>query len=231
MADGNILDRVAGVTEGVTGLIDNTGGGNWFAFTQTMQWQQFTFWLYVALGLGVVFFGLFFLNRFYLRFNKRVLVKKLKGSAVIDTYMDRGRIYKDKQGKEKLDLLRIRKTCPIPSYKFTQKMGKADFYEAYLDDDGNLKLKVDADIEQLRDTVRSKEVISLQELAGWRIQEMKLAEERFKKKSFLEKHSAMLLTFMGMVAVVAMVWITMNKLQTVSGSILELAKAVKSLGG
>jgi|26BtaG_2_1085354.scaffolds.fasta_scaffold01187_3 disulfide bond formation protein DsbB len=198
------------------------------AYSRTLFIFRIIFYVVIFLGVAVGIYHLFF------KYNKIVMVKKLKGSAVIDTYKDRGRIMKDKAGKEKLILFKTRKTCPVPSYRYTTKMGKLDYYELYLDERGNLyPVNDEPIIDQVLSEVKSDKNIDWHILGSWRLEEMKLAEEKYRKQSFMTKHMPEIMVFLAMMAAVAIVWVTMKAINVgmfeIGQSLNELAKAISSL--
>lgn len=229
----NLLNYIIGFFQNAANTVDRVSSGNLGAVVEESWFRVLLFWtnlIWWFIVITSVFVALWF---FYLRYNQHVLVKKLKGRAVIDAYMDKARKHKDSRGKTKITLLKTRKTAPIPSYLYTQKMGKKDFYEMYLCDDGTLKPKCDVDIGIIENAIKVDDKISLQELAGWRLEEMKLAEEKYKKMGFFDKYKDQLMVFLGMIIAVAIVWITISKIQgsilTMAGEVTELSKAIIAL--
>lgn len=227
------MGKALGAVEKGTETIDKVASGDLGAIAQSAGWIRFLWWakfLTWVLVIAVVFIVVW---HFFFRFNKKVLIKKLKGSAVIDCYTDRGRVITDARGKRKLILLRTRKTCPVPSYKYTTKIGKLDFYELYLDEKGNLYPINDQPIIDQVEEIKSEKSIDFHILSAWRLEEMKLAEQKFKKQSFLKEHMPEILTFMAMVCITAMVWVTMKGIENAgvqhAQAIAELARALASL--
>jgi len=234
MAIRDVIGKIFGYVERGVGSIDNIAQGDFGAITQSAGWARFMFMTRLFMWLIILIAGGLFIWHYFFRFNKRVLVKKLKGSAVIDVYNDRGRIVTDERKRRKLILLKTRKSCPVPSYQYTTKSGKLDFFELYIDEKGNLyPINDQPIIDQARKEVINKKEIDFHILAPWRLEEMKLAEQKFKKQSFLKQHMPEILIFMSMVCITAMVWITMkgitSGMYSVAASITDLAGALASL--
>ena len=202
--------------------------------TQSEAWVSMIWWFRLIMWVLVIVVASLAIWHFWIKFNKRVLVKKLKGNAVIDTFIDRGKIIVDSKQKIKLVLLKTKKSCPVPSYKYTTKMGKQDFYELYLDEKGNLHPINDQQIiDQVTKEVKSDKNIDFHILASWRLDEMKLAEEKFRKQSFLKQHMPEIIFFMSMVLGTVVMWMT-SKSAEASGiaqanAIKELAQALSGL--
>ncbi len=234
MAIKDILGKVLGFVDKGIGSLDSLTKGDFGAITESTSWIRFMVMTRLFMWLIILIVGGLVIWHFFFRFNKKVLVKKLKGSAVIDVYTDRGRIITDERKRRKLILLKTRKSCPVPSYRYTTKSGKLDFYELYLDEKGNLYPIDDQPlIDQVKKEVVNAKTIDFHILAPWRLEEMKLAEQKFKKQSFLKEHMPEILMFMSMVCITAMVWITMKSIQSAgvehAMAIKELAKALASL--
>jgi len=231
----DLLDYIIIFFDKLTGGINQLSQGDLQAIAQERWYQMILFWGTILFWITILVAGVMGVWWFWLRYDKKVLVKKLKGKAVIDTYMDKARQHKDARDKEKLTLLKTKKTMPIPSHNYTQKMGKKDFYEVYLCDDGSLRPKYDTDIEEIEKAVEVSDEISGQEVAGWRLEEMKLAEERYKKQTFFDKYKDQLMTFLAMVIAVAIIWITVSKIQTGqianAKALSDVAKAITELRG
>lgn len=210
--------------------------GNFQPIVQSQTFNSFLFIMKIVVWFGaVVVFGMI-IHHYFFRYNKRVMIKKLKGTSIIDIYFDRGRIMKDLRGKDKLNLLKTRKSCPVPSYDYTNKMGKSDFYELYLDEYGNLSpINETIFIKQVKEqrVIEGSKSVDFHILSSWRLEEMKLAEEKFKKKSLIEKYLPEFLVFIAMVCAVGIIWITMKSV-TSSGmanaqAMQQLAQAIASL--
>lgn len=230
-----MLDYIIGFFDGAANTINKVASGNLGAIAEEGWYNWLVFWGNLLWWITVIVVGGVLFWHFYLRYNKKVLVKKLKGNSVIDSYMDRGRIHKDSRGKIKISLLRTRQTAPIPSHQYIMKMGKKDFFEMYLCDDNTLRAKEDVIdfIDKIREIVKVEDRISLQEMAGWRMEEMKLAEEKYKKQGFFDKYKDIFMTFMAMVAAIAIIWITVSKVQgsifSMTTQVGEMTKAIVEL--
>jgi len=234
MAIKDVLGKVLDFVNKGVGSIDNLAQGNFGAITESAGWMRFMFMTRLFMWVIVFTVGGLLIWHWFFRFNKRVLIKKLKGNAVIDVYQERGRIVTDERKRRKLILLKTKGSCPVPSYRYTTKMKKLDFYELYLDEKGNLyPINDQPIIDQVKQEAVHEKKIDFQILAPWRLEEMKLAEQKFKKQSFLKEHMPEILTFMAMVCITAMVWITMKGITSgmyaVSSSISDLAQALASL--
>lgn len=233
MAFKDIAGKILGFADKGVETIDKVASGDLGAIAESAGWIRFMWWAKFIMWFAIIFIIMVIIWHFWFKYNKKVLIKKLKGSAVIDTYMDRGRITTDMRKKTKLSLLKTRKTCPVPSYKYTTKMGKKDFYELYLDDKGNLYPIDDTNVIRNVEGIKSDKSIDYHILAAWRLEEMKLAEEKFKKKTFLSQHMPEILIFMSMVLCTAMVWITMKGIENAgvqhAQAIAELARALSQL--
>jgi len=228
------LDKAKNVVGGSTDSLNEVLQGDMSSIVQSNAYAKFMYWGKILFWFGLLVIGAAFIYHYFFKYNKRVLIKKLKGNAVIDVYHDKGRIKKDTRGKEKLTLLKTRRTCPIPSYKYTAKIGKLDFYEIYLDEKGNLyPINDEPIIDQVTSQATSDKNINFHILSSWRLEEMKLAEEKFKKKGFLQQHMPEILVFMAMICCVAIIWITMKtiagELNAVAGSVTRLAESVAGL--
>ncbi len=234
MAIKDVMGRVLGtVDKGAKGM-ENVIKGDVSGIVQSEAWIRFLWWSKLLMWVLILTVAGILIWHYWFRFNKKVLVKKLKGHAVIDTYIDRARIITDSRKKTKLDLLKTNKSCPVPSYKYTTKMGKLDFYELYLDEKGNLYPINDQQIiDQVTNEIVSDKNVDFHILSSWRLEEMKLAEEKFRKRTFFQEHMPEILIFMAMVFSTAMVWITMKSIETAgvqhAMAISELAKALASL--
>ncbi len=227
MAFKDILGSVTKGAEKGAETINRVAAGDLGVVTQSEAWISFMWWAKLIIWFLVLVVGGVMIWHYWFKFNKRVLVKKLKGKAVIDIYLDRGKIVTDQRQKTKLILLRTKKTCPVPSYKYTTKMGKQDFYELYLDEKGNLHPINDQQIiDQVTSKVTSDKNIDFHILASWRLEEMKLAEEKFRKQSFLKEHMPEIMFFMAMVLGTAILWVT-SKSAEASG--IAQASAIKDL--
>jgi len=234
MAIRDIMGKIMGFITRGADSIDSLAKGDFGAITESAGWARFMVLSRVFMWLIILIVGGLAIWHFFFRFNKRILIKKLKGSAVVDCYNDRGRIVTDERKRRKLILLKTRKSCPVPSYRYTTKMKKLDFYELYLDEKGNLyPINDQPIIDQVRKQVVNAKTIDFHILAPWRLEEMKLAEQKFKKQSFLKEHMPDILIFMAMVCITAMVWITMKSIQSAgvehAMAIRELAQALASL--
>jgi len=227
MAIKDVIGKVLGFVTRSADTIDRLAEGDFGSIAESAGWIRFMFMTRLFMWLIIFMVGGLLIWHFFFRFNKRVLVKKLKGPAVIDCYKDRGRIITDERKRRKLILLRTRKSCPVPSYKYTTKMGKLDFFELYLDEKGNLyPINDQPIIDQIKKEAVNEKTIDFHILAPWRLEEMKLAEQKFKKQSFLKEHMPEILIFMAMVCITAMVWITMKSIQSAG---VEHAMAIKEL--
>jgi len=227
MAIRDVANKILGFLDKGVDSIDSLAKGDLGAITQSAGWTRFMFLSRLFMWIIVLSVGGLAVWHFFFRFNKRALIKKLKGGAVIDVYKDRGRIITDVRGRKKLILLRTKKSCPIPSYQYTTKMGKLDFFEFYLDEKGNLyPINDQPIIDQVRKESITDKTIDFHILAPWRLEEMKLAEQKFKKQTFIQKHMPEILVFMAMVMITAMVWITMKG---ITSGMYEVAAGIKQL--
>lgn len=113
------------------------------SFMNAPWWPQV--WFFVKTGVSIIaFVGVIMIVwKFWLQYKVRVSVKIKSGGNVIDVKDDMAKIVRDKQGKNKLQLFKLRRgtipyTCPIPSSKYKFKKGKLDYYELTLDDNHQL---------------------------------------------------------------------------------------------
>lgn len=229
-----LIDRVNDILDRTSDTIDTVTKGDLSLVTQSAAMQKLLFWGRLLLWLALVIAFIAVVNHFFFKYNKRILVKRLKGNSVIDSYFDRGRIFKDERGKLKLKLLKTKGTCPIPSFSYTSKMGKQDFYELYLDEYNDLYPVNDSGIvSDVKEYHSKAKDINFHMIGAWRLEEMKTAEEKYKKTNPLIKYLPEFILIFSMVLAVAVVWISVKSIESGyianANAILKLAESVASL--
>jgi hypothetical protein len=87
---------------------------------------------------GMAIIGCILFYKFYLQYGILARVRIMSGSKIIDIKDDRAKKYKDKHGKWKLELFKLKKTLPLPDQRFKFKKGKKDYYELWMGEDREL---------------------------------------------------------------------------------------------
>jgi len=138
----------------------------------------------IVVALVLIFWKMF------LQFKINVRIVKKSGGKIVDIINDRAKFVVDEQGKRKLVLWKTRegkegKSIPIPEMYYKYKMGRKDYYDLSMDDNGNLHPNelIDSD-EHLSSFIKPIP----QERKAWDRYEDKLIIEKFKKKDWLEKY-------------------------------------------
>jgi len=144
----------------------------------------------------IAFMGLVFW-KFYVQYKIKIRLKYYQAGNLIKIKDDRARILTDKQGKRKLKLFKLQRTTPVPELKFRSVLGRADYYEFRVDDNGELHPYMDVSkIEGVKKVPRAdiitkgervakdKELYALlqKESKGKKSAEKKALKEIYKKK-------------------------------------------------
>jgi|TARA_R100000501_G_C2630878_1_gene126563 hypothetical protein len=159
-------------------------------------------WASAAFYVAIITFTSIYVYKYLFQFNKRALVRKLKGGNIVDHKLDRVKQITDEHGKKKLVFLamkhgRERLSCPIPALYHTHKIGKNDFYIFDMDDKSNL---IPVELKTTSNTKHMESPIEQEVWDSWSLDEKELAHERYKKKNFFSEHMSEILVIITVVA-------------------------------
>jgi hypothetical protein len=194
----NLFERVGQMGDSAGGLINNIANFNFSGFSGGLG--KFNFFIKIAIYLAIVAFGSIAFYKYYIQYNIKVSLRfKTRGGSVIDVKEDRAKEIIDTNGKRKLILLKNKKlnSPPLPSLKYKYKIGKRDYYEFVVDDDGNLFPCEIAAYESVYDSEKNintihKTIPIPQERTAWLMNEKKLQEEKIRKKGWMDKYGAVI---------------------------------------
>ena len=231
----DIFDKVTGVIDKGAGGIDSIASGDIAGAVSALPVDKFLMWGKILFWATVVMFGLVFIYKYKIQYKHRALVKQVKGGAVVDNYFTDVRIFKDERGKQKLQIAKGKKTCPVPDYNITSKMGKKDFFTLYEGDDGEIYAwdgislsNNDGNLLSVVSNEKRTQLIDAQVMKAWRLEEMKLAESKYKKESFLQKYKSEIIIFFVVMGSVGIIWLVTKSIESMyinmAGSFREVAK-------
>lgn len=226
MADeGSVFDKIGGFGDS----LNDVGVGNLGSLTPLLDkmwvWAQIFFWVVVVIAAVMVFW------KFYIQFNKRIRIVKKSGGKIVDIIHDKAKVVVDAQGKRKLVLWKTRegkeqKTLPIPLLEYKYKCGKNDYYDLWMDDNGNLHPMEIGDIEK-EDLIFVKP--KPQERKAWDRYEDKIIEEKYRKKDWIDKYGTLATTtVLGTVVILTMFFMFQmlgKGLNNLAGSIVQVSTA------
>lgn len=126
------LDSIASNIGGSGDLISKIWVKTLPVFNKT--WYILRILIYAAIVTLIIM--LFY--KFYLRYNKMAIVRRVSGGKIVDIIIDRCMIKEDEDLTKRIILFRkyngIRLSFPIVPGKFVYKSGKKDLYELWVDD-------------------------------------------------------------------------------------------------
>lgn len=232
----NLFDKIGELGEKGAETMERVTSGDVSVLGGVFQGSRIQFWIDFIKWFAIVLFAGVFFYKFVLQYKHKVLVKKLKGNAVVDHYFTRAKEITDERGKRKLALFKNRKTCPVPVYSITSKMGKKDFFTLYEDDDGELHPWDETKLHTVVGEVveETKKLINPQVMKSWRLDEIKLMEEKYKQKSFIMEHLPEFILFITAMSCLGMIWITAKMIQSTyiknAAAFMEVARSCLGVG-
>lgn len=219
-------------------------------------WGKIGFWVQVIVVVGGLSVAAAWVWKNYLPYNKKVFIYRRLGNGAFEVKIDRAREDTDSQGKRKLLLLKTKKgrrkcSLPIPPSKFRFKLGRADAYNVFMDDNGEMH-PIEANEEEtrveFREHIEQFRGVSLpdvdvghiflkvrpQERDAWARYEDKQLLDKFKKKEAWEKWLPSAI-FLGTLFAVVLIWFFLSKdmamgLSEVAGAFRQIASSCTALG-
>jgi len=220
-------------------------------------WGTILWWFEVLLVVGIIAFAAAYIFKRFAPYSKRLIIFKRLGNGAFEVKVERAAEVTDTDGKRKFKLMKSKKgqrkvTCPVLEDKYRFKMGKADGYMVFQDDNGEIhpiaaeedriytqkaemilstfspmKLPT-VDVDNIRLRVRPAE------RDAWARQEDRALLEKFKKKEAWEKWlpSAVMITT---VVFAFLIWFFLSKdlshgLSALANTFRQVASSCTKLG-
>lgn len=216
-----------GFTDSLQGVVQGLGSQDIFGIFDLPVFAKLYFFLRVAFFMAVVMFGAILFYKYYLQFNKKMIIKKKFGEGGEEIIYDTAKVVTDEQGKTKLQLFRLKKgkkrvTCPVPADKYKKKLGKRDLYEMWLDDNYELhpieRSVAEENIHMLR--------IRPEERAAWSRMESKILRDKYEKKDVLLKYATPAIMMTAMITVFLIFFFASKE---IGSGLSELAATFKQI--
>ncbi len=204
--------------EGIGGTLLNS-----FGFVATIG-----VYLVVAGGIGWAVY-------FFTRYNIIVKVKTYEGGRQVNIKDDRAKIVKDKHGKTKLKLFKLRLTTPLPDLRFRYRKRGKPYYEFILDNNQQLHpmlsvfpVTQSTVISKItgKPLVMAKTKAIPQDRIAWLFSENILAEEKIRKKDFFDRYGQMIIHLSSVVFIFLMFFFGFKSLTSIGNSVGSALGAV-----